>query len=98
MEGHSSCTNVILAKMDTAIFAHHDTKKWNIPTRNFVDRDLVLIANKKIPRSNWLLVRITEIPQSKDNMIRVIKLKTKFGAYTNLAANVCLLEESLAEK
>ena len=73
-------------------------EKWNIPTRNFVVRDLVLIANKNIPRSNWLLARTTEIHQSKDNVIRVVKLNTKFGTYTRPAANLCLLEKSLAEK
>ena len=73
-------------------------KKWNIPTRNFVVGDLVLIADKNIPRSNWLLARITEIHRSKDNVIRVVKLKTKFGTYTRPAANLSLLEESLAKK
>ena len=73
-------------------------KKWNIPIRNFVVEDLVLIADKNIPRSNWLLPRITEIHQSKDNVIKVVKLKTKFGTYTRPAANLCLLEESLAKK
>ena len=69
-----------------------------MPTRNFVAGDLVLIADKNIPRSNWLLARITEIHRSKDNVIRVVKLKTKFGTFTRPAANLCLLKESLAEK
>ena len=56
------------------------------------------MADKNIPRSNWLLARITEIYRSKDNVVRVVKLKTKFGTYTRPAANLCLLEESLAEK
>ena len=68
-------------------------KKWNIPTRNFVVGDLVLMADKNIPRSNWLLARIKEIYRSKDNVVRVVKLKTKFGTYTRSAANLCLLEE-----
>ena len=54
-------------------------KKWTIPSPNFVVGDLVLIADKNIPRSNWLLARITEIHRSKGNLIRVVKLKTKFG-------------------
>ena len=73
-------------------------KKWNIPTRNFIAGDLVLIADKNIPRSNWLLARITEIHRSKDNVIRVVKLKTKSETYIRPTANLCLLEESLAEK
>ena len=67
-------------------------KKWNIPTRNFVVGDLVLIADKNIPRSNWLLARIAETYLSKDNVIRVVILKTKLGTYTRPAANLCLLE------
>ena len=69
-----------------------------IPTRDFVVVDLVLIADKNIPRSNWLLARITEIHRSKDNVIRVLKLKIKFGTYTRPAANLCLLEESFVKK
>ena len=73
-------------------------KKWNIPSPNFVVGDLVLIADENIPRNNWLLARITEIHRSKDNVIRVVKQKTKFGTYTRPAANLCLLERSFAEK
>ena len=51
-----------------------------------------------MPRSKWLLARVTEIHQSKDNVVRVVKLKTKFGTYTRPAANLCLLEGSFAEK
>ena len=69
-----------------------------IPTRDFVVVDLVLIADKNIPRSNWLLATITEIHWSKNNVIRVVKLKTKFGTYATRVANLCLLEELLAEK
>ena len=73
-------------------------KKWNIPSPNFVVGDLVLIADKNVPRNNWLLARIAEIHRSKDNVIRVVKLKTKFGTYTRPAVNLCLLEEWFAEK
>ena len=73
-------------------------KKWNIHTRNFVAGDLGLIDDKKIPQSNWLLARITEIHQSKDNVISVVKLKRKFGIYTRPLVNLCLLEETLAKK
>ena len=73
-------------------------KKWNIFIRNLVVRDLVLIADKNIPPSSWLLARNTEIHRNKDSVIRVVKLKTKFGTCTRPAANLCLLEKSLAEK
>ena len=72
------------------------TKK--IPTRNFIIGDLVvLIVDKNIPQPNWLLARITEIRRSKDNVIRVVRLKITFETYIRPAANLCLWEESLAE-
>ena len=73
-------------------------KKWNIPTRNFVVGDLVLIADKNIPRSNWLLARITEIHRRKDNVVRVVKLKIKFGTYTRPAANLMSVRRIISRK
>ena len=69
-----------------------------IHTRYFVVGDLVLIADKNMPRSNWLLATITEIDWSKDNVIRVVKLRTKFGTYATPVANLCLLEKFFAKK
>ena len=74
------------------------TRKWNIPTRNFVVGDLVLIADKNIPRYNWLLARITEIHRSKDNAVRVIKLKTKFGTYTRPACELMSVRRIVSRK
>ena len=67
-------------------------QKWRTQIRNFKPGDLVLISNKDIPRSNWPLARILEIHRSEDNVVRVVKLKTKDGVYTRPAANLCLLE------
>ena len=39
------------------------------------------MVHKKILQSNWLLERISEI-HSKDNVIRIVKLKTKLDTYT----------------
>lgn len=61
-------------------------KRWNIPTRNFVVGDLVLIDDKNIPQSNWLLTRVAETHRSKNNVMGVAKLKRKF---INLKIYVC---------
>ena len=66
--------------------------KWRTSTRNFQPGDLVLISEKDIARSNWLLARVLQVYKSDDNIVRVVQLKTKNGIYTRPAAKLCLLE------
>ena len=66
--------------------------KWKTSTRNFKPGDLVLISNKDIARSNWLLARVLKAYKGDDNIVRVVELKTKYGIFTRPAANLCLLE------
>ena len=68
--------------------------KWKLNVRNFQPGDLVLISNKDISRSNWPLARILEVTRSDDNVVRVVKLKTKGGIYVRPAGCLCLLEAS----
>ena len=67
-------------------------QKWRTQIRNFEQGDLVLISSKDIPRSNWPLARVLDIYQIKNDVIRVVKVKTKDGVYTRPAAKLCLLE------
>ena len=60
--------------------------------RNFGRGDLVLISSKDIPRSNWPLVRVLDVYRGEDDVIRVVKVKTRHGVHTRPAAKLCLLE------
>ena len=59
--------------------------------------DLLLIVDRNIPRSDWLL-NYRNTSKERHNVIRVVKLETKFETCTGLEAKLSLLEESLAEK
>ena len=67
-------------------------QKWRTQIRNFEPGNLVLISNKNIPRSNWPLAWVLDIYRGEDDVIRVVKVKTKDGVYTGPAAKLCLLE------
>ena len=54
--------------------------------------DLVLISSKDIPRSNWPLARKLDIYRGEDDVISVIKIKTKDSVYMRPVAKLCLLE------
>ena len=56
--------------------------------RSFERGDLVLISSKDIPKSNWPLARVLHIYRGKDDVIRVVKVKTKDGVYTRPAAKL----------
>ena len=67
-------------------------QKWRTQIRNFEPGNLVLISNKNIPRSNWPLAWVLDIYRGEDDVILVVKVKTKDGVYTGPAAKLCLLE------
>ena len=60
--------------------------------RNFHVADLVVVADKNLSSTNWLLGRIIKIFSGLDNVIRVAKVKTPQGVYVRPNANLCLLE------
>ena len=82
MQGHSSALKLFWQSWIREYLPTITTrKKWNTPSHNFFAGGLLIIVHKKILQSNWLLERITEI-HSKNNVIRIVKLKTKLCTYT----------------
>lgn len=64
--------------------------KWHQPTRNLKVDDLVLLQ-QDTPSLVWPLARITKVTTGKDNVVRVVELKTEQGTYTRPAVKVFLL-------
>ena len=54
--------------------------------------DLVLLKEENIPRNKWPLGRIIEMIASKDNIARVVKIKTKDGEYVRPMVKVYPIE------
>ena len=57
--------------------------------------DLVLVVDKTVPRSRWLLGRVTKVFPGEDSSIRTAEVKTKDSSLTRPVTKLCLLEEAM---
>ena len=79
--------------MDSRVsFPACEEKKLEREFRNFHVGDLVVVADKNLSSTNWLLGRIIKIFSGSDNVIHVAKVKTPQGVYVRPTVNLCLLE------
>jgi hypothetical protein len=66
--------------------------KWVESKRNIEAGDIVLIADKNVPRNEWMLGRVMDTYQGADGEVRSVKLKTKRSELVRPVNKVCLLE------
>ena len=69
-----------------------ERKKWSLLNINLKRGDLVLLCDKNLKRLHWPLGRIVETLPGPDNVVRVVKVKTKDGSYVRSVASLALLE------
>lgn len=68
--------------------------KWLLNKRNLAVNDLVLVVDKTVPRSRWLLGRVTKVFPGEDSCGHTTEVKTKDSSLTRPVAKLCLLEEA----
>ena len=68
--------------------------KWLLKKRNLAVNDLVLVVDKTVPRSRWLLGRVTKVFPGEDSRVRTAEVKTKDSSRTRPVTKLCLLEEA----
>ncbi|CAG2252827.1 unnamed protein product [Mytilus edulis] len=66
--------------------------KWTKPTRNMQVGDIVLISDNA-PRNSWNMARVIELIKDKDNVVRIVKVKTANSVLMRPIAKLCLLVE-----
>lgn len=77
--------------------------KWARQQTNYKVNELVMIRDERLPPNQWLMARIVEMHPGKDNIVRVVTLKTKNGLLKRPIVKICRLpiaaapEESTAE-
>ena len=54
----------------------HPRRKWQNPSRNLQEGDLVLLRCKDAPRNDWPLARVTEAHADRDGRVRKVNLVT----------------------
>ena len=68
--------------------------KWLLNKRNLAVNDLVLVVDKTVQRSRWLLGRVTKVFPGEDSHGRTAGVKTKDSSLTRPVTKLCLLEEA----
>ena len=69
-------------------------KKWFKPHRNFEQGDVVVLAEPKANRREWILGRITQTYPGADGLVRVAKVRVGDAEYLRPIHRLCPLEYS----
>lgn len=65
--------------------------KWIKITKNIQKNDLVLIQDPENLKMKWTMGRVSEVHPGKDNLVRVVSVKTSKGTYRRPISQICLL-------
>ena len=65
--------------------------KWHSPSRNTKVGDVVLLQEDGLIPNRWPLARIVSVHPGKDNIVRVVTVKTATGMYKRPVTKVALL-------
>ena len=68
-------------------------QKWTKQNRNMKVGDILLLVDNT-PRNAWNMGRIIQVIKDKDNVARVVKVKTENTTLTRPITKLCLLVEN----
>lgn len=69
-------------------------QKWQRPTRDVQEGDLVLVADDNTPRGQWPLGRVIKVNGGRDGHIRSCVVRTRSSESVKPITKLCLLEGS----
>ena len=67
--------------------------KWRCKKPNFKVGELVILQDDNYKRGKWPLARIINVMPGKDNVVRVVQVRTKDGEYVRPISKLYKLEE-----
>ena len=67
-------------------------QKWKTKQRNLEVEDFVLLTEQHQPRREWTTGTVTETYPGKDDLVRVVKIRTASGEFKRAVHQLCLLE------
>lgn len=65
--------------------------QWKDVSKNVKVDDVVILVEKNLPPTKWLLARIAEVHPGDDGLIRVVTIQTKNGFFKRPIVKLCLL-------
>ena len=68
-----------------------ERQKWSRVRRNFMQGDIVLIADVNAPRGSWVIARIVNINPDQRGVVRSVKLQTRTSLIERPVTKIVLL-------
>lgn len=65
--------------------------KWHYPTRNLHEGDVVIVQEDNLVPAKWPLAKVIKAHSGKDNLVRVVVVKTGSGTYKRPVNKVALI-------
>ena len=65
--------------------------KWHHPSRNICVGDIVILQEDNLIPSKWPLARVIKVHAGKDDLVRVVTVKTNSGTYKRPISKIALL-------
>lgn len=65
--------------------------KWHYPTRNVATGDVVVLQEDGTIPTNWPLTRVIQTHYGKDNLVRVVTVKTANSVYKRPVNKIVIL-------
>ncbi|XP_076294567.1 uncharacterized protein LOC143215872 [Lasioglossum baleicum] len=69
----------------------HTASKWHTMSQPFRVGDLVLVRDERTPPANWPLARVTELHPGKDDVTRVVTVRTATSIQKRPITKLCRL-------
>ena len=85
-------TQVIWQKWQKEYLNHLQQRhKWQLKKGNLKEGMIVIVKEDNLPPCKWAIAKIVELIKSKDDNIRVVKLKTAYGTFMRSIGKICVL-------
>ena len=68
-------------------------QKWQVPKRNLLPDDVVIISDDDAARSEWQLARVIEAKEDADGLVRKVKLRVRTSVIERPVQKLVLLLE-----
>ena len=76
---------------DEYITTLQQRKKWAYRTKNIQLGDIVLIREDNLPPCQWMMRKVIDTHAGKDDLIRVVTLRTKGGSVKRTVRKLVVL-------
>ncbi|XP_015429655.1 PREDICTED: uncharacterized protein LOC107186327 [Dufourea novaeangliae] len=77
---------------------HLSTSKWHHPSHEIKIGSLVLITDERLPPSKWPLARVTQLHPGKDQLTRVVSLRTATTTLVRPITKLAILPVPVTEE